>query len=75
MTSIITEDQFMLDQENGHRFDIGYITPEEKHTLNKAMKEGRVLKVKAYWPWLLAGTCVKMCYINTEHMANGQVRG
>jgi hypothetical protein len=61
--AFITEEQYILAQTNGHRFDIGCFSKEEASALKKAVKNGHAIKVKALWPYLLSGTVHKTCYI------------
>lgn len=66
MTPEITFDDYFIAQQNGYRFDIGTLTAEEKKAYAKALKEGRMIKVKAYWPYLIRGERLKTCYINLQ---------
>lgn len=65
-TPLITDEQVALASIYGHRFDIGQFSAPEKKVLERRVKTGELLKVKAMWPELTWGTWLKTCYINTR---------
>lgn len=61
----ITQEHIALAADFGHRFDIG-LNKVEKKILERRVKRGHAVRVKAPWPFLTWGTCLKTCYINTQ---------
>jgi hypothetical protein len=59
-------------QTYGHRFNIGMDRVTQR-IYDTHVRHGRMVRVKALWPWLLSGTRAKTCYIHLETITASEV--
>jgi hypothetical protein len=66
MAPLITQEQAVLAEANGYRFDIGQLSHSERAALERQTKRGAGVQGQALWPWLTQGIELQTCYIHTR---------
>jgi hypothetical protein len=73
----ITHELYQAAMKNGYRMDIGQLSLSERRALDKQVKEGKIAKCIALWPYLMTGFREKTCYVyleecrKVEHLVSG----
>ncbi len=52
--------------EGEYVWDIGQLAPRTRRLLNRMAKEGKIVRVRAMWPWFHVGIAPKTVYLAKE---------